>query len=84
MKSNAMENKYGSAPIYFMDESKQKEWDELSDSNKSFIMKYLHEVTSKMSHDIALETLCHIINDMNTRLEKLEGLKDIVSISDSE
>ena len=67
---------YASAPVYdnfiFLDEEKKKEWDEMPESQKSFVMNHLHECCSQMQSNMAIEMLCHVINDLMERIKKLE------------
>jgi len=71
-------NAYGSAPIeeydklIFLNEEKEKEWEELDDSTKKFCLDHLKETCSKMQNKLAIELLCHVINDLSERIKKLE------------
>jgi len=64
--------KYGSAPIIFADE-KQKEWEDLNPEIKKSISSRLHETTKILSLERSIELLCHVINDLNERIDKLEN-----------
>jgi len=68
--------KYGSAPVYdsliFMDEQQRKEWEEMPESQKSFVMNHLKECCSKMENKLAIELLCNVITDLISRIKKLE------------
>jgi len=74
-------NAYGSAPIeeydklMFFDKEKEKEWENLDDSTKKFCLDHLKETCSKMQNKLAIELLCHVINDMSERIKKLEEIK---------
>lgn len=58
--------------LVFMDEEKEKEWNQLPDSEKSFVMEHLKEVTSRMESKVSIELLCHVINELLERVKKLE------------
>lgn len=62
--------------IVFMDKEKEKEWEELDQSQKDFIMGNLRETAMLMESKMAIEMLCHVINDMNERIKKLEDQND--------
>lgn len=61
--------------MVFMDERKKKEWEELPDNEKSFVMKHLSETCSRMEAKRAIDMLCHVINDLISRIQKLEAEK---------
>jgi len=76
--SKKMKSLYGSAPItydklIFFDKEKEKEWHELDPSSKAICLSNLKEACSKMENKIAIELLCHVINDLIKRMEKLES-----------
>lgn len=62
--------------LVFMDKEKEKEWEQLDESHKSFIMKNLRETAMLMESKIAIEMLCHIINELNERIKKLEAVNE--------
>ncbi len=68
--------KYANAPVYdsliFFDEQKKKEWEDMPEGQKSFVMNNLNECCSKMENKLAIEMLCHVINDLSERIKKLE------------
>ena len=64
--------KYGAVgKMLFLDEDKQKEWDDMEPSLKRAVMSNLQGYTSKMSTNIAIETLAHAINELSIRIDKL-------------
>ncbi len=74
------ENPFGSAPIngsfsriIFTDPQKEEEWDAVPDHIKKFAMKHLDYFSQKMTTRLAIEMLCHTINDLMSRIEKLEN-----------
>lgn len=64
--------KYGAAPIIFMDEQKRKEWEDLSLPIKSNIMSRLHSMANQMETKLSIDMLCNIIVDMDKRIRDLE------------
>lgn len=70
------EEKFGSAPIYFVDESKQKEWDAMEPDIKDGIRKHLHSMCRKVGHELSIELLCHLYNELSARMDRLEASKD--------
>ncbi len=58
--------------MVFMSTDKQKEWDELEPRQKEFVMNHLAATAAKMENKIAIEMLCHVINELMARIEKLE------------
>lgn len=74
-----MFRKYGSAPVdslVFMDEEKKKEWDNLDSSLKDFILNHLSSVADKMSDRVAIEMLCHVVDDLLKRIKELENARN--------
>jgi hypothetical protein len=59
--------------LIFMSEEREKEWEELDDQVKANVMKLLHRTTEQMETKIAIELLCHCINDLAKRVNELEG-----------
>jgi hypothetical protein len=43
---------------------------------KAFVMKNLYESAKKMESEIAIEMLCHVINDLIKRIEVLENARN--------
>jgi len=74
-------NKFGSAPVQdkliFMNEEKEKEWEELDPSIKKTCLAHLKETCSMMEHKAAIQLLCHVINEMGERIKRLEEAKVI-------
>ena len=71
--------KFGSAPfdgyskLLFMDKKKEREWEEMSEPLKKETMHLLKETCSKMENNVAIELLCHVINDLGKRISELEN-----------
>ena len=70
------EDKYGSSPIVFMDEENKKEWEKLSKKDKDFIFKHLAYTADKLCNKTAIEMLCHVVNELISRVEKLEKSRE--------
>lgn len=76
--------KFGSAPVFenydriiFMDKDKEKEWEDLNPSVKKSYISNLKETCDKMENKVAIEFLCHVINDLSKRIDRLEiGIKE--------
>ncbi len=66
------DNKYGSAPIIFLDEEKRKEWENLEPSTRREAYSLLHSCADKMESKMMIEMLCNIIIDMDKRIQYLE------------
>lgn len=65
--------KYGAVgKMLFLDEDKQKEWDDMEPGLKLAVMSNLHGYTTKMSTNLAIETLALAINDLAMRIDALE------------
>lgn len=71
-----MSEKYGSAPLIFMDEIKRKEWEELPETVRKNVYSMLHSCTKKMEIKICIEMLCNVIIDMDKRIQELESFKN--------
>lgn len=56
----------------FLDEAKKKEWDEMPEDQKHFVTNHLSECCSMMESKVAIDMLCHVINDLLDRIQKLE------------
>lgn len=67
-----MTDKYGTAPIIFLDEQKRKEWENLEPSMKREVYSLLHSCADKMETKMMIEMLCNVIIDMDKRIQKLE------------
>lgn len=59
--------------IIFSDHYKKKEWDDLDPEKKDFVIKNLNIFAEKMQNDMAIDMICHIINDLMKRIENLEN-----------
>jgi hypothetical protein len=64
--------KYGSAPIIFMDEKKREEWEALDESVKNNVFSMLHTCVEKLEIKHTLEMFCNVIIDMDKRIKELE------------
>ena len=69
--------KYGSAPIVFLDEEKRKKWEELPEGIKKSIKSHLHEITKRANTEMSIEILCNLYGDLSERLDKLEARKKL-------
>ena len=58
--------------IVFTDEAKEKEWEELDPAVKREVMFNLKATTDEMEIRMALDVICHVINDLARKIEKLE------------
>lgn len=67
-----MHEKYGSAPLIFLDEEKRKEWEKLDPSIRKGVFSMLHSCADKMEIKILIEMLCNVIIDMDKRIQELE------------
>lgn len=67
-----MTEKYGSAPIFFSDREKQRQFDELEQEAKNLVFNNLKEISKNMSNELSIEMLCLVCNDLSKRIEKLE------------
>jgi len=61
--------------IVFTDEAKEKEWDDLDPKIKKQVMFHLKETTEEMEIRMALDVICHVINDLAKKIENLEKNK---------
>lgn len=68
--------KYGSAPvdgrIIFTDPTREHEWENLPESVKSLARASLKEHATSMTNQAAIEMLCHVVNELIVRVDKLE------------
>jgi hypothetical protein len=62
--------------MIFTSPDSQKEWDELTEIQKGFVMNNLASMADKMEAKIAIEMLCHVINDLVKRIEDLENARN--------
>jgi hypothetical protein len=62
--------------LIFMHENKRKEWEQTDPRIKSMVVKHLEKTAQEMENHHAIQMLCHVINDMNVRIEFLEGLHE--------
>jgi hypothetical protein len=58
--------------LVFTDPSKEEEWKNLPDTTKSFIMSNISHMASKLENSLAIDMLCHVINELIERVNKLE------------
>lgn len=71
-----MDDRYGLAPIIFLDEEKRKEWEQMEPSMKREVYSLLHSCADKMETKVMIEMLCNVIIDMDKRIQGLEKFKD--------
>lgn len=71
-----MTEKYGSAPIFFSDREKQRQFDELEQDAKNLVFNNLKEISKNMSNELSIEMLCHVCNDLSKRIDRLEAKHD--------
>lgn len=70
-----MTDKFGSCPIVFVDEKKQKEWDSLDENTKKFVKSNIHAAMKELTQKLQIEMLCHLYNDLSKRIDDLEKKK---------
>lgn len=51
---------------------KDKAWDNADPQVKKSAMKYFAEVAAEVEYELAIEVICHKIEDLEKRIEKLE------------
>lgn len=76
-----MDDRFGKAPlksgyILFTRPDAQEEWNAMNAEAKAFVVKNLAAAAKKMEAEIAIEMLCHVINDLVKRIEDLENEKN--------
>ncbi len=67
-----MTDKYGSAPIIFLDEEKRKQWENMDPALRSSVFGMLHSCADKMEMKVMIEMLCNVIINMDKRIQELE------------
>lgn len=65
------DNRY--AKIIFTDSSKEKEWEDIPKRTKDFAWANLSSMAKNMESKVAIEMLCHVVNDLIKRIEDLEN-----------
>lgn len=58
--------------MIFMSEEKQKQWDNLPRTQKDYFEKNLLQKCKSMEHNLAIEMLANVINELGIRIAKLE------------
>lgn len=58
--------------LVFMSDEKEKQWNELPQDQKDFVMNNLRQHAASMQHGVAIDMLCNAINELNARIKKLE------------
>ena len=58
--------------MIFMSKEKEKEWNEMDLGVKKHVLSHLERYTEKMSNSTSIQLLCHCINELDKRIEKLE------------
>ncbi len=70
--------------VVFINSEKEKEWEDLPEDIKTHIIKNLQDTCSRLENRLAIETLCHVVNGLVERIEKLEsyipGLKPMEDV----
>jgi hypothetical protein len=59
--------------MVFLDEEKRKEWEEMPESEKAWLMDNLKSTAQKMENKIAIEMLCNVVADLYNRVKELEN-----------
>ncbi len=59
--------------LVFTNPSKEEEWKNLPEERRNFIMSNISHMASKMEHSLAIDMLCHVINELIERVNKLEA-----------
>jgi len=67
-----MDEKWGTCPIVFVDETKKKEWEAMDESVKKACLQRIHETTKRIGVEASIELLCHVYNDLSARIDKIE------------
>lgn len=62
----------GYEKIIFMDKDKEKEWEDMDPSVKKHVLAHLESTCSMMENKISIQLLCHVINDLEKRIQELE------------
>lgn len=71
-KYQQVNSEYGCAPIYIGDSKHKEEWDNLDPITKKFVIDNLEETAKSLSTDMAISTLCCVINDLANRIDDLD------------
>jgi hypothetical protein len=71
-KYQQVNSDYGCAPIYIGNSQHKEEWDNLDPTTKKFVYDNLEETTKKLSFDMAISTICLVINDLAKKIQELE------------
>lgn len=56
----------------YISREKEDEWKNIPDSQKKFIKNNLLKVSNELEGRAAIELLCHLINELFERMDKLE------------
>jgi len=59
--------------LIFSDKKKEEEWESLTAAERKFVKKNLSDLCKKMENNISIEMLCHVVNEILERLDKLEN-----------
>ena len=58
--------------MIFTSPDKEREWQELPQNVKDYAKDHLSQFASKMENRLAIEMLCHVINELDKRIQVLE------------
>lgn len=58
--------------LVFMSDEKEREWNELPQDQKDFVMNNLRQHAVTMQNNVAIDMLCNVINELHARIKKLE------------
>lgn len=58
--------------MIFMGEEKEKEWNEMDLGVKKHALRHLERYAEEMSNLASIQLLCHCVNELDKRIEKLE------------
>jgi hypothetical protein len=65
-------NKDYPSMLLYMNQEKEKEWDELDETVKSAVLLNVKEAVKKTEIGISIDILAHCINELNERICTLE------------
>jgi len=58
--------------LIFISKEKQKEWDDVSPQVKRMVTYQLNKYAEEMKFNVAIDVLCHTINDLSEKIHILE------------
>ena len=68
-----MKNETYDEKMIFMSPELEKEWQDMPIDQKDFIYKNLAYTASKLCNRSSIEMLCHVVNELIIRINKLEN-----------